>query len=448
MVLPRPALAATAAGIALFLILLCPFSAAISSTEMAENHGLTISDFDGMIASELPITYSADGAGPGKNDSINTAGDAVQSATSAVDEDAENLFDIATARKWTFNKNVDASTSGVASPTHLYPYVACSSDPFLSGYKRIQAMDSLLSTASTPPLGSGETYFIGTTIVNELKARTCIFVSSHVDPYKTIIDNELVAADDNILDYFEYQPLMFAMKIVAGTTDELLRRMEQPDPDQDAMSIIISTCPVYSNYAKLGLRTRAQMGQDMLDFLVGSDSIDSVQSLYNSSFYVEAEQDASIDSTVRMDWWAGIINTVTEATDPTTGTNVCFDAVISQRLQLEQGYRNRLRVFVEHDVDANDVRMTKEEFQDCLMYVVAGLALHPYVCQMEPEFFSVPFPETSPAPTIAAPTADFDWFEDFDALSETSSAPTWKLLNLYYVCFHVLTMVAMVKLLL
>ena len=82
------------------------------------------------------------------------------------------------------------------------------------------------------------------------------------------------------------------------------------------------------------------------------------------------------------------------------------------------------------------------------MYVVAGLALHPYVCQMEPEFFSVPFPETSPAPTIAAPTADFDWFEDFDALSETSSAPTWKLLNLYYVCFHVLTMVAMVKLLL
>jgi len=83
---------------------------------MAENHGLTISDFDGMIASELPRTYSADST----NDSINGAGDAVQSPTSTVDEDAERLFDIATARKWTFNENVDASTSGVASPTHLY----------------------------------------------------------------------------------------------------------------------------------------------------------------------------------------------------------------------------------------------------------------------------------------------------------------------------------------
>ena len=437
MVLPRPPPAATAAGIALSLILLCPFSAAISSIEMAENHGLTISDFDGMIASELPITYSADGAvtADGTNDSIN--------------EDAERLFDIVTARKWTFNENVDASTSGDASPTHLYPYVLCSSDPFLSGYKRIQAMDSLLSTATTPPLGSGETYFIGKTIVNELKARTCIFVSSHADPYKTIIDDELVAADDNSLDYFEYQPLMFAMKLVAGTTDELLRRIDQPDLDQDAMSILISACPVYSNYAKLGLRTQAQMGQDMLDFLVGSDSIDSVQSLYNSSFYVEAEQDASIDSTARMDWWAGTINTVTEATDPTTGSNSCFDAVISQRLQLEQGYRNRLRVFVEDDVDADEVGMTKEEFQDCLMYVVAGLALHPYVCQMEPEFFSVSFPDTSPAPTIAAPTADFEWLEDFDALSETSSsAPMWELLKLHYVCFHVLPVVAMVKLLL
>ena len=189
------------------------------------------------------------------------------------------------------------------------------------------------------------------------------------------------------------------------------------------------------------------MGQDMLDFLVGSDSIDSVQSLYNSSFYVEAEQDASIESTGRMDWWANIINTVAEETDPATGSNTCFDVIISQRLQLLPGYKNTLRVFVEYDAVASEWGMSKEEVQDCLMYVVAGLALHPYVCQLEPEFYPVPFPETptsSPAPTTTVLSASADEFEVSDALSDTSNAPTWNLLTSY----NVLAGVAMIVLLL
>ena len=418
----RPPAVTAAATIFLSSLATCPVCAAISSAQLADEHGLTIADFDSMIASELPVTYSyqngADDAAPtdedGTNESINRNGD----QTYIIGAKSEELFNVATARKWDFNEQVDSSITGVVSPSHLYPYVMCSSDPNLSGYKRIQAMDALLAKASTPPLGSGGFYFIGSTIINERNKRTCIIASSHSEPYQTIIDNDLMVE----ADYVEYQPLMFAMKIAAGTTDELLKRIDQPDPSRDVLSAVVSTCPVYNNYVKLGLATRAEMQQDMLAFLSGAGSIDTAQSLYNSSFYVEAEQDDSIDSTSRMDWWASLIHSVNDSTDPTTGSNTCFDQIISQRLQMQPGYKNTIRVSVENDVGANELGMSQDEFEDCLMYVVAGLALHPYICQLEPEFYPVPFPDTptvSPAPT--APALSDISGEDLNLLNGESS---------------------------
>ena len=416
---PPPAVTA-AATIFLSSLATCPVSTAIPSAQLANEHGLTIADFDGMIASELPVTYSHQ-HGADDADTANHQGgtnESIDKYSVAIDAKSEELFNIATARKWDFNEQVDASTSGIASPTHLYPYVMCSSDPNLSGYKRIQAMDQLLAKASTPPLGSGGFYFIGSTIINERSKRTCIIVSSHSDPYEAIVENLLAEAD-----YVEYQPLMFAMKMAAGTTDELLRRIDNPNPSRDVLSIVVSTCPVYSNHVKLGLATRAEMRQDIMDFLTGAGSIDTAQSLYNSSFYVEAGQDVSINSTRRMNWWASVINSVTDATDPTTGSNTCFDGIISQRLQMEARYKNTHRVFVENGIVADGLEMSQEEFKDCLMYVVAGLALHPYVCQLEPEFYPVPFPDTptaSPAPTVSV-LADTNT-EDPNLLNESSGA--------------------------
>ena len=89
---------------------------------------------------------------------------------------------------------------------------------------------------------------------------------------------------------------------------------------------------------------------------------------------------------------------------------------------MQPEYKNTIRVFVENGIGLDGLAISQEEFKDCLMYIVAGLALHPYVCQLEAEFYPVPFPDTptgSPAPTASA-LSDISG-EDLNSLNGESS---------------------------
>lgn len=344
---------------------------------MAKTYGLTIAEFEDIISTETKADFGAD---------MN-------------EEDAEDLFLTATTREWDFNSKGILADLGPSSV--FYPYITCYSDPMLSGYRRILQLHDLFASA----VAEGSV-FLGDVLVNVRKARTCIWVSSLVEPYRTIAEKP----PEGITQYLEFQPHQFSMKIVDGTTELIAERMANPQPDQDRLGLVVSTCPVYLEFIRRRLATHQNLTDTLVHFLVGGSGV------YNSSFYVEASQDENIASTSRMDWWANVISNVTDRTDPTTGENACFDVVIPQKLKFDPGFKETIGVYVE-SLDA--VAMTEEEVQDCLWYVLAGLAIHPYSCQIEPEFYPVPFPKvptSSPIDTALVVSSNGG-----DTSSDTSS---------------------------
>jgi len=344
-----------------------------SSSELASVYGLTLSEYDSIISSEAPYDFGAD------------------DDEEAEDEESDELFLAATARQWDFNqRSILAESLGPANA--YYPYIACYSDPELSGYRRILHLIGLFESAVT----NENSIFIGDTIVNVRKARTCVWTSSSpADPFRNIADTQ----PEETTKHLEYQPHMFSMKIVDGTTELIAERMANPEPDKNRLGVVVRTCPVYSEYVRLGLATRQDLTEALVRFLTDRDLV------RNSSFYVEASQDESIASTPRMDWWAEIITNVTDRVDPTTGASVCFDVVIARQLKFAEGYKDTIEVYVESYGDSS--ALTEAEFQECLWYVVAGLALHPFSCQIEPEIYKVPLPPV-PSPTAIVPSGEVD----------------------------------------
>ena len=329
-----------------------------SSSELASRYGLTISEFDNMISSEAPEDFGVSGS----------------HGLSVGQELSDDLFLTATARQWDFNQRSILADLG---PSNVYyPYIACYSDPELSGYRRILHLNNLFALT-----GMDNSIFIGETIVNVRKARTCVWTSSLVNPYKIIADTQ----PEDTTQYLEFQPHMFSMKIIDGSTELIAERMTNPEPGRNLLGVVVRTCPVYSEYASA---TQDDLTDALVQFLADKELV------HNSSFYVESSQNQSTVSTPRMDWWANTITNVTDRTDPTSGANECLDVVIAQKLKFALGFKDTINVYIE---SADGVDLTEAELQDCLWYVVAGLALHPYSCQIEPEIYKVPLP---PIPTL------------------------------------------------
>ena len=208
--------------------------------------------------------------------------------------------------------------------------------------------------------------------------------------------------------YMTVNPIHPSMKMVAQTVNVVQARFVGDDPG-DAVSISSGLgaqttsssggrikvnmlglravlCPGVADFGGEDVAGDAIEGH-VWDFVVG-DGGRNVQEL---SFYSQrVNDDGGGARTDRMEWWASSIDAVVASTDDEDGTNYCLDSILRETWTISQWGDLTLSVFsdqseVEADAMLAEAGRTRDEYETCVWYLMAALAVDPQICSIEPE---------------------------------------------------------------
>ena len=293
---------------------------------------------------------------------------------------------------------IDHSDDKSSSSAAYHPYVVCSLREDLSGAERELDMLSLFN--STPGVEADHYHSAQYGLMYNTDRMSCGVIRAYNDTIWRVFENNLESAS-----YMTVNPVHPSMKMVAQTVNVVQTRFEGNDPG-DAVSIssgldtqATSTvggrmqvhhlglnavlCPGVADFGGEEVPNDVIEGQ-VWDFVVGGGG----RNVMELSFYSQRVNDGRT-STDRMEWWAASIEAVVSSTDD-DGTNFCLDTVLGDTWTFALSSRLALSVFseqseVEADAMLAETGRTRDEYETCVWYLMAALAVDPQICSIEPQ---------------------------------------------------------------
>eukprot|EP00956_Cyclotella_meneghiniana_P007400 scaffold10101_cov55-Cyclotella_meneghiniana.AAC.3 len=354
----------------------------IPTPSQLASYGLTLPQFEQIKASESPYDFSH----PTSQDQlwIDAAAYAYETSTSHA---ADN-----------------AGGGPLVTSLSYMPYIVCNTQPNLSGQERIQMITAVFD--NTTEVTTSDYYNINTAAANGVDG-TCILMRAYNDTMGLVYGQH-----ENVESWLRISPLHQSMKMNNATVDIVKKRFENiesgdyilPSPSSDwfrYVNVLGSQsllCPGVKDFGGVEV-TDEDISKAVKEFIVR----DNGQNVKEASFFhqrvnvdggdtaADAADDASSSSitTDRMEMWASIINNVDNMTLP-NGTNYCREIVITNNFLFVMDSFDTLNVYAKFSTDelltlanANDLML--KDLEECVLYMIMGLALNPMICWVEPK---------------------------------------------------------------
>lgn len=216
--------------------------------------------------------------------------------------------------------------------------------------------------------------------------------------------NKVYASNPNATQWLQVQPGLPSMKMVEGMVDAIQRAMDG-EITVDVVSISEEEPPYGDGYITrniLGVQSILCPGvQDFeVEDVPDEDILSAVKTFVignggnyvkDSSFYHHRVYGGDGEEgvhTTRMSFWADSIQTVVGGDfDNEDGSNKCLDSIIGDNFEFDLEGDN-LNVFSkisyeEMDALGGEVGVTDAELDQCLWFMVMGLATNPLICSLE-----------------------------------------------------------------
>ena len=291
------------------------------------------------------------------------------------------------------NHSDDKSSSSAA----YHPYVVCSLLEGLSGAER--ELDMLYLFHSTPGVEAEHYYAAQYGFMHNTDRMSCGIIRAYNDTIWRVFESNPESAL-----YMTVNPVHPSMKMVAQTVNVVQTRFEGNDPG-DTVSISSGLgaqttssmgrmqvhvlglsavlCPGVADFGGEDVSGGVIEGQ-VWDFVVG----DGGRNVMELSFYSQRVNDGRT-STDRMEWWAASIEAVVSSTDE-DGANFCLDSILRGTWAFSMSGDLTLSVFskqseVEADAMLAEAGRTRDEYETCVWYLMAALAVDPQICSIEPQ---------------------------------------------------------------
>lgn len=294
------------------------------------------------------------------------------------------------------NHSDDKSSSSAA----YHPYVVCSLREGLSGAERERDVVSLFN--STPGVEAGDDYQAARYgLMHNTDRMSCLVMRAYNDTMWRVFEGNPESAS-----YMTVNPVHPSMKMVAQTVNVVRARFAGNDPG-DAVSISSGLDAQATSSAggrikvhTLGLRALLCPGvadfggEDVTGGVIEGQVWDFVaegggRNVQELSFYSHRVDGGGVH-TDRMEWWASSIEDVVASTDEEDGMNFCLDSVLRDTWTFSLSGDLTLSVFsdqseVEADAMLAEAGRTRDEYETCVWYLLAALAVDPQICSIEPE---------------------------------------------------------------
>ena len=348
----------------------------IPTPSQLASYGLTLPQFEQIKASESPYDFSH----PTMQDQlwIDAAAYAYETSTS------------------------HAADVGPLTSLSYMPYIVCNTQPNLSGQERIQMITAVFD--NTTEVTTSDYYNINTAAANGVDG-TCILMRAYNDTMGLVYGQH-----ENVESWLRISPLHQSMKMNNATVDIVKKRFENiesgdyilPSPSSDwfrYVNVLGSQsllCPGVKDFGGVEV-TDEDISAAVKEFIVGENG----QNVKDASFFhqrvnVDGNTDVDADdassssiTTDRMEMWASIINNVDNMTLP-NGTNYCREIVIANNFLFVMDSFDTLDVYAKFSTDelltlanANDLML--KDLEECVLYMIMGLALNPMICWVEPK---------------------------------------------------------------
>ncbi|KAL7470959.1 hypothetical protein ACHAXS_011247 [Conticribra weissflogii] len=308
--------------------------------------------------------------------------------------DTDQLWSDATAFEYGLS---DRDTTDVAYKSFTYyPYLVCNSSPGKSGNERRDEIEATFR--NTPGINASHFYPSDNPYSNNDNV-TCGIMRARGGTM-----NKVYASNPNATEWLQVQPGLPSMKMVEGTVDAIQKAMngevavgavsisEEESPNGDGyitryiLGVQSILCPGVQDF-----EVEDVPDEDILKALKTFAIGDGGNYVKDSSFYhhrVHGGDGEEGVHTTRMSFWANAIQAVVAGDfDDEDGTNKCLDIIIGDNFEFELNDES-LNVFSkisyeEMDALGGELGLTDSEFEQCLWYMVMGLATNPLICSLE-----------------------------------------------------------------
>mmetsp|Transcript_15328 Transcript_15328/g.30998 ORF Transcript_15328/g.30998 Transcript_15328/m.30998 type:complete len:428 (-) Transcript_15328:1782-3065(-) len=277
-----------------------------------------------------------------------------------------------------------------------YPYLVCNSSP---GKSRNERRDEIEATfRNTPGVNASHFYPSDSPYANNDNV-TCGIMRARGGTM-----DKVYASNPNATDWLQVQPGLPSMKMVEGMVDAIQRAMDG-EITVGVVSISEEESPNGNGYITrniLGVQNILCPGvqdfevedvpdEDILNavktFVIGNEG----NYVKDSSFYHYRVYggDGEVEvHTTRMSFWADSIQAVVGGDfGNEDGSNKCLDGIIGDKFEFDLEGDN-LNVFSkisyeEMETLGGELGVTDAELEQCLWFMVMGLATNPLICSLE-----------------------------------------------------------------
>jgi hypothetical protein len=342
--------------------------AEVPSNEKLATYGLTLTQFEMIKASESPYDFGGIDANDQQQLWLDTAVFSHQLATK------------------------HATDHGASSQSYL-PYVVCNNSTGFSGAQRIQQIHDIFH--STSGISDSDFYEVDRVVVNGANT-TCGLMRLYNDTAALVYGE-----NPGVEEWLSVQPLHQSMKMNNMTVETFQHRFDAVESGDYVSPAKPSEWFIYVNL--LGTETilcpgvQDFEGEDVpneeiivsiRNFIIGDDG----SHVKEASFYYNRVNGNSTGDvhTDRMTMWAGFISEVDSLTEE-NGTNYCRDTIIGENFAFDL---DTMSLGVHATINSKElteigkgVDLVQDDLENCVMYLVMGLALNPMICWVEPKSY-------------------------------------------------------------
>ncbi|KAL7486576.1 hypothetical protein ACHAW6_013529 [Cyclotella cf. meneghiniana] len=342
--------------------------AEVPSNEKLATYGLTLSQFETIKASESPYDFGGIDAADQRQLWLDAAVFSHQLAA------------------------LHAADHGASSLSYL-PYVVCNNSTGLSGAQRItQIHDTFHNTSG---ITDSDFYEVDRAVVNGANT-TCGLMRLYNDSVALVFGE-----NPGVEEWLSVQPLHQSMKMNNMTVETFQDRFDAIESGDYISPAKHSEWYTYVNL----LGTETILCPGVQDFggenVPNEEIIESIRNyiigdggnhIKEASFYYDrVNGNATGDvHTDRMTMWAGFISEVDNLTEE-NGTNYCRDTIIGEYFAFDL---DTMSLGVHSKINSkelieigNGVGLVQDDLENCVMYLVMGLALNPMICWVEPKSY-------------------------------------------------------------
>ncbi|KAL3803504.1 hypothetical protein HJC23_014052 [Cyclotella cryptica] len=343
--------------------------AEVPSNEHLATYGLTLSQFEMIKASESPYDFGG-----------------------IDDTDQQQLW--LDAAVFSYQLATQHATDHVASSLSYLPYVVCNNSTGLSGVQRIKQIHDIFN--NTSGVSDSDFYELDRAVVNVANT-TCGLMRLYNDTVAVVFGE-----NPGVEEWLSVQPLHQSMKMNNMTVEIFQDRFDSfesgdydlsPDKPSDwfiyvnllgAESIL---CPGVQDFGGEDVPDE-EIVDSIRDFIIK----DGGSHVREASFFYERVKGNSTGDvyTDRMTMWAGYISDIDTLTKG-NGTNYCRDTIIGENFAFDL---DTMSLGVHAEINSKELSeigasagLVQDDLENCMMYLVMGLALNPMICWVEPKSY-------------------------------------------------------------